>query len=65
MTDLFGNDHPDQGAAVKAAAALSLFDATAERLALASGRPVSQERGELLFPSPVRARGMFEEAFHV
>ncbi len=31
---------------------MNLFDAGAERAALASGRPLSQERAALMFPEP-------------
>lgn len=49
MIDLFGNEHPEQ-APQSNAAQLSLIDAAAERNALQSGRPVSQERTEILHP---------------
>ena len=48
--DLFGNEHPaasSQGASLQ----LSVFDHAAERAAIDSGRPVSQERTELLAPA--------------
>jgi hypothetical protein len=48
MIDLFGNERPE-GCSEAVAATVSLFDATAERLALASGRTVSQERIELVY----------------
>lgn len=48
MTDLFGNEHPDPSPSAKAGPQLNLVDAAAERLALASGRPRSQERAEIL-----------------
>lgn len=47
--DLFGNEHPEQGERAKAIA-LDLFDAAAEAKAMASQRPVSQERAEIIAP---------------
>jgi hypothetical protein len=46
--DLFGNAHPAKGD--KPPVTLGLFEHAAERAALASGRPLSQELGELRSP---------------
>jgi hypothetical protein len=46
--DLFGNERPfKRGIPATKPVALSLLDFAAERAALASGRPVSQERVEI------------------
>jgi hypothetical protein len=50
-TDLFGNETPPPGLRPeRPATQLELIDAAAERAALASGRPKSQERIEILYP---------------
>lgn len=46
IVDLFGNERPATEATQ--GVSLSLFDAAAERLAIASGRPVSQEHAEVM-----------------
>lgn len=51
--DLFGEERPLPRAALRPVdppVALDLFDATAEALALASGRAKSQERAEIVAP---------------
>lgn len=50
MFDLFGNERVQSKTAKPIA--LDLFGAAAERKALKSGRPVSQERTEILKPEP-------------
>jgi len=45
--DLFGGESPIEAPA-PTAVAVDLFTATAERIAFASGRPLSQERAELV-----------------
>lgn len=50
MRDLFGNDHPEKVGALAPTHQTSLIDHAAEVAALASGRPVSQERAELVAP---------------
>jgi hypothetical protein len=51
MKDLFGNDHPEPAASKSPAIPLSLFAHAAERRAIDSGRPLSQELGELVNPN--------------
>ena len=48
MTDLFGNEAPEPVKPEIEPVAVSLFDHAAEWKAIASGRPVSQERSELM-----------------
>lgn len=50
MLDLFGNERPEPQKPAEPVFAPSLIDAAAERLALESGRPRSQELSEILFP---------------
>ncbi len=50
MLDLFGNDRPQPRSRKTSAHQLDLLDVAAERAALASGRPKSQERAELVAP---------------
>lgn len=53
MTDLFGNDRRLPIAALRPVDSpirLNLFDAAAEARALCSGRPLSQERAEIVAP---------------
>lgn len=52
---LFGEEVPVAGLPSPRAVALDLFDAAAERRALESGRPVSQERAELVAPDTALA----------
>jgi hypothetical protein len=47
--DLFGNEGPAPASKAKTIA-LDLFGAAAERNAMESGRPVSQERNRILVP---------------
>jgi hypothetical protein len=54
MLDLFGDDRRPPAASLRpipAPVALDLFSAAAERAALASGRPKSQERVEIVAPA--------------
>lgn len=48
MLDLFGNEHPDAIGSAAPAKQLDLIDAAAERAALLSGRPKSQERADIV-----------------
>lgn len=49
MHDLFGNERPEpKGRDSAPAVQLNLIDAAAERAALESGRPKSQERCEII-----------------
>jgi hypothetical protein len=50
MIDLFGNDHPEPAGKAAPAVQLGLVEHAAERAALRSGRPVSQERSEIVAP---------------
>jgi hypothetical protein len=50
MRDLFGNEHPEPRGPQGSPVSLALIDAAAERNALASGRPVSQQPTEILAP---------------
>lgn len=60
--DLFGNERPEQRGAKASPVSVSLFDAAAERNALASGRPKSQERAAIVSPDPSgRGVAIFEE----
>lgn len=54
MRDLFGNQHPEPASKAPVSSP-NLFDATAERKALETGRPVSQERTEILHPDTARS----------
>lgn len=54
MIDLFGKEGRAPGLrALPEPFSLNLFDAAAEHAAIASFRPVSQERAEILAPDPV------------
>lgn len=50
MLDLFGNDRPYCALQAAPAVQLGLVEHAAEHAALRSGRPVSQERCEILAP---------------
>lgn len=50
QVDLFGNVTVPRNVPTAAPIALSLFDHAAERAVITSGRPVSQERAELVAP---------------
>lgn len=50
MIDLFGNERRETIAPPAPPKQLDLIDAAAERAALASGRPKSQERARILAP---------------
>lgn len=50
MIDLFGNAHPEPAGKAAPAMQLGLVEHAAERAALRSGRPVSQERSEIVAP---------------
>lgn len=52
MHDLFGNERP-ASAPIGKPIGLDLFNAAAEKKAMTSGRPVSQEKAEILAPNPV------------
>jgi hypothetical protein len=59
MIDLFGVDRtPPRSRPVEQPVELDLFDAAAERIAIASGRPKSQEHAELVGgrPKPIELR---------
>lgn len=52
MLDLFGNERPAPGTGSRSKPAqLDLLDAAAERAAMASGLPKSQERARLVAPA--------------
>jgi hypothetical protein len=50
MSDLFGNPDPVATSPKASAAAVSLFDAAAERIAYEGGRNVAQVRAEITHP---------------
>ena len=50
MTDLFGNVRPERASSAAPASVTNLFDFAAEKAARASGRPLSQERTEIVSP---------------
>lgn len=52
MMDLFGNDRAEPRKPQPAPIALDLFEAAAERNAIATGRPKSQEHAELVAGLP-------------
>lgn len=52
MTDLFGNEREAPSAPAPPATQLELVDAAAEKNAIATGRPVSQERIAILYGPP-------------